>query len=120
MAYSVLVVDDDSAFLSLTAQILEGIGVDVLTAMDATRAVVSAQAAKPDAVLVDVGLPDRDGIELAHELAALPWAPRVVLTSTDNDAGSAIDSGSEGPGLSFIPKEELESDTLRRLLTRQL
>jgi DNA-binding NarL/FixJ family response regulator len=88
----------------------------VLTAVDAARAVVSAETEKPDAVLVDVGLPDRDGIDLAHELAALPWGPRVVLTSTDSDAGSAIDSGSRGPGLSFIPKEELESDSLRRLL----
>jgi hypothetical protein len=50
------------------------------------------------------------GLDLARELAACPWEPRVVLTSTDSDAVSAIDRDSEGPGLSFIPKEELESD----------
>lgn len=114
-----LVVDDDPAFLSLTADILQGLGVDVLTAADAAGAISSADAATPDAVLVDVGLPDRDGIDLAHELAALPWGPQVVLTSTDSDAVSAIYTGSEGSGLSFIPKEELESDSLRRLLMRQ-
>jgi CheY-like chemotaxis protein len=119
VTYSVLVVDDDPAFLSLTAHILQDLGLDVLTAVDAARAIESADAARPDAVLVDVGLPDRDGIDLAHELAALPWGPRVVLTSTDSDAVSAIDTGSEGPGLSFIPKEELESDSLRRLLMLQ-
>jgi CheY-like chemotaxis protein len=117
--YSVLVVDDDPAFLSLTAHILQDLGVDVSTAVDAARAMASAAAVRPDAVLVDVGLPDRDGIDLAHELAALPWRPRVVLTSTDSDAVSAIDGDSEGPGLSFIPKEELEGDCLRRLLMCQ-
>ena len=114
-----LVVDDDPAFLSLTADILQGLGVDVLTAVDAAGAIASADAATPDAVLVDVGLPDRNGIDLARQLAALPWRPRVVLTSTDGDAVSAIDTGNERPGLSFIPKEELESDSLRRLLMRQ-
>jgi CheY-like chemotaxis protein len=119
VAYSVLVIDDDPAFLSLTAQILEGVGADVLTAPDAAKAIALAQAARPDAVLVDVGLPDRDGIDLGHELAALPWRPRVVLTSTDSDAIGAIDTGSEGPVLSFIPKEELGYDSLRQLLMRQ-
>jgi DNA-binding NarL/FixJ family response regulator len=64
-------------------------------------------------VLVDVGLPDRDGIELARELAALPWAPRVVLTSTDRDAVS----GPRADGLPpFVPKEDLPGVSLYRLL----
>ena len=87
--------------------------------MDAAEAIDSAEAARPNAVLVDVGLPDRDGIDLAHELAALSWGPRVVLISTDSDAVSAIDTGTEGRRLSFIPKEDLASDSLRRLLRRE-
>ena len=120
MAWSVLVVDDDPGFLSLTSQILEGLGVDVLTtAVDAESAITCAEAGRPDAVLVDVGLPDRDGVDLGHQLAALPWRPRVVLTSSDRDAVAAIDAGLGGQGLSFIPKEELASGSLRRLLTRE-
>jgi DNA-binding NarL/FixJ family response regulator len=111
-------VDDDPGFLSLTAQILEGLGVDVLTtAADAASAIVSAEAGQPDAVLVDVGLPDRDGVDLGQQLAALPWRPRVVLISSDRDAVTAIDAGRGGRALSFIPKEDLAGDSLRRLLT---
>jgi CheY-like chemotaxis protein len=117
MASSVLLVDDDPAFLSLATRILESMGGQVVaTAEDAAAAIAAANATRPEAALVDVGLPDRDGIDLAYELAALPWRPRVVLTSTDRDAVSAIDVR-EGPRkLPFVPKEELANDPLRRLL----
>ena len=117
MASSVLLVDDDPGFLSLAAGIMESMGVEVVaTAEDAAAAIVAANATKPDAVLVDVGLPDRDGIDLAYELAALPWQPRVVLTSTDRDAVSAIDVRDGHRELPFVPKEELANGSLGRLL----
>jgi CheY-like chemotaxis protein len=117
MASSVLLVDDDPAFLSLATRILESMGAEVVaTAEDAAAAIAAANATKPEAVLVDVGLPDRDGIDLAYELAALPWRPRVVLTSTDRDAVSAIEARDGDRTLPFVPKEELANDPLRRLL----
>ena len=117
MALSVLVVDDDPTFLSLAARILEGIGVEVVaTAQDAEAAITAAQATRPQAALVDVGLPYGDGIALAHELAALPWGPRVVLTSTDRDAVSGLDARDGRGSLPFLPKEELANGHLRRLL----
>jgi CheY-like chemotaxis protein len=116
MATSVLVVDDDPAFLALATRVLRGMGAEaVTTAPDAAAAVAAADATRPRAVLVDVGLPDRDGIDLAVELAALPWRPRVVITSTDDTVG-AIDSEAGRRGLPFVPKEELASSALRRLL----
>jgi CheY-like chemotaxis protein len=118
MASSVLIVDDDPAFLSLATRVLEDMGVDVVaTAQSAVTAVAAANASKPDAALVDIGLPDRDGIELAYELAALPWGPRVVLTSTDEDAASAIEPRDGRPKLPFVPKHDLPTASLRRLLT---
>jgi CheY-like chemotaxis protein len=117
MALSMLVVDDDPAFLALATRVLEGIGVEVVTtAEDVPAAIVAANATRPEAVLVDVGLPVREGIDLAYELAALPWRPRVVLTSTDTDAARAIEARDGRPKLPFVPKEELASATLRRLL----
>ena len=118
MTSSVLIVDDDPAFLALATRVLEGMGVDVVaTAQSAVDAVDAANASKPDAALVDIGLPDRGGIDLAYELAALPWAPRVVLTSTDADAVNEIESRDGRPALPFVPKHELPSASLRRLLT---
>jgi CheY-like chemotaxis protein len=117
MAYSVLVVDDDPAFLSLATRVLESFGLDVLaTAENAAAAIEAANSTRPSAALVDVGLPDRDGIDLGYELAALPWRPRVVLTSTDRDAVNAIDAR-YGDKLPFVPKEELANEALPRLLS---
>jgi DNA-binding NarL/FixJ family response regulator len=118
MATSVLLIDDDPAFLSLATRIVESMGGEVVaTAEDAAAAITAANATRPEAMLVDVGLPDRDGIDLAYELAALPWRPRVVLTSTDRDAVSAIDARDGDRKLPFVPKEELDNGPLRRLLT---
>jgi DNA-binding NarL/FixJ family response regulator len=117
MRRSILIVDDDPIFLSLATRILTQAGLDVVaTADDAAGAVGAARATKPAAMLVDVGLPDRAGVDLAYELAALPWRPRVVLTSTDSDAGYAIEAPDGQPKLPFIPKDELANGRLPGLL----
>jgi CheY-like chemotaxis protein len=113
---SVLIIDDDPDFLGLTVRILVDLGVeDVWTAANATEALETVQEARPDVVLVDVWLPDRHGIDLAYELVELPWRPRVVLTSSDNDAVLALDPRA-GRELAFLGKDELEGDTLQRAL----
>jgi DNA-binding NarL/FixJ family response regulator len=117
MSGSVLIVDDDPVFLSLATRILAKAGLEVVaTADDAAGAVGAARATKPAAILVDLGLPDRAGLDLAYELAALPWRPRVVLTSTDNDAGYAIEPTDGQPRLPFIAKDELANGRLPGLL----
>ena len=88
----------------------------VATAVDAASALTAAKATRPQAALVDVGLPDRDGIELGTELAGLPWGPRVVLTSTDDAIDDEIQSGDREVKLPFITKENLAGDRLFRLL----
>jgi two-component system KDP operon response regulator KdpE len=119
MAISVLVIDDDPTSLSLATRVLEEMGVEVVTtASDAGSGIAAANETRPDAALVDVGLPDRDGIDLAYELAALSWRPRVVLMSTDRDAVSAITAQHDGDALPFVPKEELAAGRLLPLLTR--
>jgi DNA-binding NarL/FixJ family response regulator len=118
MSQSVLIVDDDRTFLRLTTRILTQAGFEVVaTAEDAAGAVSAANATKPDAALVDVGLPDRGGVDLAYELAELPWRPRVVLTSTDTDAGFALDVFDGRPRLPFIAKADLANGRLASLLT---
>jgi hypothetical protein len=47
---------------------------------------------------------------------ALPWRPRVLLTSTDPDAGRLIESRSGAISVPFIRKEDLADATLRELL----
>ena len=112
-----MIVDDDPDFLGLTARILTDLGVQTIwTAATATEALEVVLDARPDAVLVDVWLPDRHGIDLAYELCQLPWRPRVVVTSSDSDAILALDPTHGPPQLPFLDKENLGSDTLQHAL----
>jgi CheY-like chemotaxis protein len=116
MSRSVLVVDDDPAFRRLAHVLLAAFGLVVAgEAGTAAAAIAAAGALRPDAVLVDVGLPDRDGVALAGELAALPWHPRVVLTSSDAEAASQREVRHSG-AQAFVPKDQLPNAALHRLL----
>src|ERR1700693_2891559 len=116
MAPVVLLIDDDPMFRLLVTQVLRDLRVDhVVDAGPAAAGIEKARDLRPAAALVDVGLPDRDGIDLARELAALPWRPAVVLTSVDRDAAARIESSSDG-ALPFVPKDEVMKAPLRRLL----
>ena len=66
-------------------------------------------------VIVDIGLPDGDGFGLTEQLVALPSAPRVVLISTDADAGNGAAARRVG-AVGFLPKDELLGGVLQRLL----
>jgi CheY-like chemotaxis protein len=117
MAWSVLVVDDDPFFRDLASRILGEMGFDdIAESEDVASALVQAELRRPQAALVDVGLPDGDGVELARTLAALPWSPRVVLTSSDRDAATPVTAGHEEPSVPFVAKEDLANGKLRGLL----
>jgi DNA-binding NarL/FixJ family response regulator len=107
MPMSVLLVDDDPAFRLLARRTLGGTGLAVVgEAGTVAAATAAALRLQPDVVLLDVGLPDGDGITLARELTALPWAPRVVLTSVDPDAASPEEVRMSG-AFGFVPKGDL-------------
>jgi CheY-like chemotaxis protein len=116
MTPSVLVVDDDRAFRGLAIRMLTAAGLNVVGEADtAAAALAAAIVLKPDAALVDVDLPDRDGITLAGELRALPWPPRVLLTSVDADAVRQDDVRRTGAN-AFVPKSDLPNGGLNSLL----
>jgi DNA-binding NarL/FixJ family response regulator len=113
MPVRVLLVDDDEAFRRSAARFLAERGYDVVgqasTVAEARAAVVRL---RPDALLLDVNLPDGNGVAFATELARGGVAPRVLLTSTD---GSAVTrrlldrSGAVG----FVAKADLMRGDLR-------
>ena len=119
MSTSVLVIDDDPGFRALAVRMLAGMGLAVVgEAGDVESARRAAKRLRPQAALVDVGLPDGDGVALAGVLAALPWRPRVVLTSSDRDATTDADARSIGAA-GFIAKDDLPSGLVLALLTGQ-
>jgi CheY-like chemotaxis protein len=115
MARSILVVDDDATFRELAGRVLTGLGMSVVEADTVARAIATAEAVRPDAALVDIELPDGNGIDLAQRLSALPWGPTVVLTSVDAQAASPDDLARSG-ATGFVEKANLADGGLRSLL----
>jgi CheY-like chemotaxis protein len=112
----VLVIDDDATFRELAVSMLEGMGLSVVGEADTVAAgAAAANELRPQAALVDVALPDGSGVALASELAALPWRPRIVLTSVDAEAVTEVRARSAGAA-AFIAKHDLPDSRLRSLL----
>ncbi len=116
MAESVLVIDDDEVFRGLARRMLADCGLTVAGEAETVAAGRAAAAElRPRAILVDVMLPDGDGVALARELAALPWGPRVVVTSSSADVAGRDEL--DGCGVvAFVPKSDLPGAALDRLL----
>jgi DNA-binding NarL/FixJ family response regulator len=113
---SVLVVDDDPEFRELAGRLLAASGLSVVgEAGSVSAALAAASRLRPSAVLVDVELPDGDGVALASALAKLPWVPRVVLTSIDLDITTAEEAMNAG-ARAFVHKADLPNAPLAELL----
>jgi DNA-binding NarL/FixJ family response regulator len=113
---SVLVVDDDPEFRELAGRLLAASGLTVVGEADSVAAALTAAVRlEPGAILLDVELPDGDGITLARELAALPWRPRVILTSIDG-AITTTDEACDAGARAFLDKADLPNAPLAQLL----
>ena len=116
MNTSVLVVDDDPEFRKLAGRLLAASGLTVVGEADSVAAALEAATRlEPSAVLVDVELPDGDGIRLARELASLAWQPRIVLTSINGDITNGDEARNAG-ARAFVDKADLPGAPLRELL----
>jgi DNA-binding NarL/FixJ family response regulator len=116
MTRSVLVVDDDPEFRKLAERLLAASGLTVIGEADSVAAALGAALElKPSAMLVDIELPDGDGVTLARELAALPWRPRIVLTSIDGDITTTGEARLAG-ARAFVNKADLPGAPLAQLL----
>ena len=114
---TVLVVDDDAAFRGVARRMLSAVGLVVVgEAGTAKGAAEQAEQLRPDTLLIDVGLPDGDGVALAIQLVGLPWHPRVLLTSTDPEAVAPADLTASG-ALGFLAKQDLPDAPLALLFT---
>jgi two-component system KDP operon response regulator KdpE len=94
---SVLVIDDEEQIRRALRSILTSHGYSVLLAGSAEEAVRAAADAKPDLIVLDLTLPDADGIDLAGELRAWISAPILVLSvrGGDEDKIAALDAGAD-------------------------
>jgi len=93
----VLVVDDEPQILRALQTNLRGAGYDVATAATARDALAAAAMRPPDAVILDLVLPDRSGVEVARELRSWSAAPILVLSvvGDESEKVAALDAGAD-------------------------
>jgi two-component system KDP operon response regulator KdpE len=94
---TVLVVDDEPAIRRFLKSTLESQGWAMVEAADAEAANRAVRHHRPEIILLDLGLPDRDGMALLPELKRLSDAAILVLTSRDDERSkvAALDEGAD-------------------------
>jgi two-component system KDP operon response regulator KdpE len=93
----ILVVDDDDQLRRALRINLAARHYEVLTAADATSALASAGRTPPDLAIVDLGLPDLDGVEVVRGLRGWTQIPIIVLSARDAQGAKveALDAGAD-------------------------
>jgi two-component system, OmpR family, KDP operon response regulator KdpE len=93
----VLVVDDEPQILRALSANLRGAGYDVATATTGEAALASAAMRPPDAVILDLVLPDKTGTEVTSELRQWSKAPVILLSAVgdESDKVAALDAGAD-------------------------
>jgi two-component system KDP operon response regulator KdpE len=82
---TILIVDDEAQIRKLLSITLEGAGYKTLESDNGKKGVRLAASAKPDLVLLDLGLPDMDGTEVINAIREWSQMPIVVLSVRDGD-----------------------------------
>lgn len=93
----ILVVDDEPNILSTLAPLLRARGYEVLTAMTGRAAVESLERETPDLIVLDLGLPDIDGVEVCRIVRETSNVPILVLSAreAEGDKVRALDVGAD-------------------------
>jgi two-component system, OmpR family, KDP operon response regulator KdpE len=93
----VLVVDDEPQILRALSANLRGAGYDVATAATGEDALANAAMRPPDAVILDLVLPDKSGTEVTRELRQWSSAPVILLSAVgdETDKVAALDAGAD-------------------------
>jgi two-component system, OmpR family, KDP operon response regulator KdpE len=93
----VLVIEDEAAMRRFLSQALGSHGFKVIEAGTIVQATALATEARPDAILLDLGLPDGDGLDLLRSLREWSTTPVIVLSARDreDDKVQALDAGAD-------------------------
>lgn len=94
---TILVVEDDAAVRNLIVTALEAHGYRHIVAATGRAAIASAATNAPDVILLDLGLPDIDGIEVVRNVRSWTQTPIIVVSARteDSDKIEALDAGAD-------------------------
>lgn len=97
MKVSILVVEDDKAIRNFISATLDIHSYNCFTAENGEQAMILATSHKPDIIILDLGLPDIDGVDIIKKIRAWSNCPIIVVSarSEDKDKIEALDSGAD-------------------------
>jgi len=113
----ILVVEDDSTVRNLITTTLKSNDYRYITASNGEAAIIAATSQQPDIVLLDLGLPDLDGVEIIKRIRSWSQMPIIVISarSEDSDKVSALDAGADD----YLTKPFSVTELLARLRVAQ-
>ena len=116
----ILIVEDDAPIRNLITTTLKAHEYKYLTAQNGENAIMQASSHNPDIVLLDLGLPDIDGVEVIKKIRTWSEMPIIVISarSEDNDKIEALDAGADDYLTKPFSVEELLARI--RVTTRRL
>ena len=113
----ILVVEDDGTVRNLITTTLKSNDYRYLTAVDGESAIAAASTQQPDIVLLDLGLPDMDGVEVIGRIRSWSQMPIIVISARSEDADkiAALDAGADD----YLTKPFSVAELLARLRVTQ-
>jgi two-component system KDP operon response regulator KdpE len=95
--FQLLVVEDDAGIRSVLRTLLDSQGYRIVEAETAARGIIEARNHRPDLAIVDLGLPDRDGLSVIREIRRFSPMPILVLSARtmETDKIAALDAGAD-------------------------
>lgn len=111
----ILVVEDDKPIRNLITTTLDTQNYHYIVAENGAQAILAATSHNPDIILLDLGLPDMDGIEVIKKVRSWSMLPIIVISarSEDDDKISALDAGADD----YLTKPFSVAELLARLRT---
>ena len=93
----ILVVEDDTPIRNLISTTLKAHDYKYITAKDGENAIIQASTHNPDIILLDLGLPDTDGVEIIKKIRTWSNVPIIVISARneDSDKINALDNGAD-------------------------
>jgi PAS domain S-box-containing protein len=117
-ALRIMIVDDNADAAAMLAMLLEASGHQVTVEHDARTALAHAQLAVPDVFLLDIGLPEMDGTELARRLRLLPAGAGAVLVAVTGYGQESDRERTRAAGFDHHLVKPLDVKTLFSILER--
>ena len=90
MANTILVVDDEKNIVQLSRLYLRNEGYQVEEAYDGKQALEKARAVSPDLIILDLMMPEMDGLSVCRELRKTSNVPIIMLTARDDDVDKIV------------------------------